>query len=346
MNERIKIRLVQDGEQIAVSAVSSDGILLAGETDAWPRGFSLRFGGDDKSTRDRMARISVVEGWEFDRFKVDVFARDGCLLISGVKLDTFPPGNYWFELTVADLVIEEKRFVVELTEDSETFLEIEVRESSRRVELSKPISEFDDDIQRVLLDTGSRIDGLPAAEWLTDPGSRARRKACLLNVLALLRATGTVGFPLITGVERVFFADVDRAYARVQSALLVTLQTLADDPQKPFFAEGTPKSNTHRKLLDRIERLETDITSYDLKSFRADGRPSLQLSMAIPKDDPQRKFYADIDIDLGNPIGDVAGFFVHLGELLASGKTDHLKLREKLAKNKRVAPFLYYVIEG
>jgi hypothetical protein len=54
----------------------------------------------------------------------------------------------------------------------------------------------------------------------------------------------------------------------------------------------------------------------------------------------------DLDLDLGNPKQDALGFFIHFGELLNPGKTDHLKLFEKLSSKKKIKPYLYYVIEG
>jgi hypothetical protein len=44
---------------------------------------------------------------------------------------------------------------------------------------------------------------------------------------------------------------------------------------------------------------------------------------------------------LSNPLQDVVGFFVHMGELLDGKPTNHLDLRKKLAKTK-AGDFLYY----
>lgn len=69
----------------------------------------------------------------------------------------------------------------------------------------------------------------------------------------------------------------------------------------------------------------------------------MQAVVAIPSD-LGRNFYADLDIDLGNPLEDLAGFVIHMGELIAPGKTDHLALLGKLVKIKAVAPFLFYEV--
>jgi hypothetical protein len=53
--------------------------------------------------------------------------------------------------------------------------------------------------------------------------------------------------------------------------------------------------------------------------------------------------YADFDLDLGNPLQDVLGLVVHVGELLDDNPTNHLDLRRRLAKGK-AADFLYYTV--
>ncbi|MGH9855227.1 MAG: hypothetical protein ACREBD_35790, partial [Blastocatellia bacterium] len=93
---------------------------------------------------------------------------------------------------------------------------------------------------------------------------------------------------------------------------------------------------------------ESDADKFRLHSFRQQGKNSLQVIVAVPPGGgAARRFYAEFDIDLGNPAQDLEGFFIHLGELLAPGKTDHLKLRDKLAKDQTVREFLYHrVING
>jgi len=105
MNERVRIRLVQKNAQVGTNFLSDEGILLNNEADSWPRGFALRFGGDDDITRHLMHRISVVEGWESDRFRLRLSTSQGDLLVTGVKHDTFPAGRYWLEVQVADLAV-------------------------------------------------------------------------------------------------------------------------------------------------------------------------------------------------------------------------------------------------
>lgn len=163
-----------------------------------------------------------------------------------------------------------------------------------------------------------------------------------MNLLAKLRTAPTVTEPLIRQVQHVFFADVDRAFVRVDREFFTRIDALAQDPNKPFFEEGSPKSAVHRQLLDRISAVEGGIDQYRLVSYRQEGANSMQAVIAHHPQDLSRNVYADLDIDLGNPLQDVVGFVVHLGELIDPGRTDHLALRAKLGKNKRIAPFLFY----
>jgi hypothetical protein len=167
-----------------------------------------------------------------------------------------------------------------------------------------------------------------------------------MNLLAKLRAAPAPqpNSSLISDVNNIFFGDVDRVYARVSSDLLAHLHTLSADPARPFYFEGTPKAAIHADLLTAIEQFEPDGSLFTLSSFRQEGKPSMQAVIAAPPGgDPARVHYADLDIDLGNPLQDIEGAVIHFGELLAPGKTDHLKLAQTLAKGN-TAPFLYYKV--
>ena len=80
----------------------------------------------------------------------------------------------------------------------------------------------------------------------------------------------------------------------------------------------------------------------DLLSFRGEGKPSMQAVIAVPPPDLPHT-YAEFDLDLGNPLQDVLGFIVHVGELLDGKPTNHLDLRKTLAKTK-AANFLCYTV--
>ena len=44
MNERIIIRLTEDGRHLPINSLSTDGVMLRNETDATPRGLVVEFG--------------------------------------------------------------------------------------------------------------------------------------------------------------------------------------------------------------------------------------------------------------------------------------------------------------
>jgi hypothetical protein len=84
--------------------------------------------------------------------------------------------------------------------------------------------------------------------------------------------------------------------------------------------------------------------TYQLLSFLARGAPTLQAVVAFPKDGVDGAYhYADLDLDLGNPLQDVADFLTHMGELMNPNRTDHFKLRKRLVKG-RGGDFLSYTI--
>ena len=346
MNERLIIRLTESKRHLPINSLSNDGVMLRNETDATPRGLLFEFDGDTEATRVRMERVRKLRDWRFGEFKLDINLIDGNLVFTGVDTRSLPPGKYWFRLRIADLKLPKEKITFELKENGEEVKDVAVAKDKRDIELTGTVASFDSELRRILEATASRLDGSAASDWLSNTNPRAARKACVLNILAKLRTVPTTSNPLINKLQHIFFADVDRVYGRVDRDFFTRLDELARDPNKPFFDEGSPKSAGHRRLLDRIARFEGQVDTYRLQSFRQEGKNSMQAVIAIPPD-PTRNFYADLDIDLGNPLQDVAGFVIHLGELINPGKTDHLALREKLEKTKSLAPFLMYkVIEA
>jgi hypothetical protein len=320
-------------------------LTLRNETDATPRGLVVEFDQDSPVTRFRMDRVRQLRDWHPHVFKLELQLLGGNLVVTGVDPRALPAGRYWFRLRIADLNIPKERMRIDVSEDGDDEPnEIKVKKDKRDVRLSSAVTAFDNEVRRVVEAPASRLDGLAAAEWLTNRNPRPRRKACFLNLLAKLRAAPVESDHLLKNVHHVFFADVDRIYARVDRELFTRLETLARDPSKPFFDEGSPASAGHRRLLERIAHFEANIDQYRLRSFRQEGKNSMQAVVAVPTVDPTRQHYADLDIDLGNPLQDVRGFVIHMGELIDPGKTDHLALREKLGKNKTVAKYLTYEV--
>jgi hypothetical protein len=222
--------------------------------------------------------------------------------------------------------------------DRQTALDVEAEGNQRQVRFRGGI---DPDILKVLQSEGSLLDGVPILDWLQAPSPSPSRKACLLNVLAKLRDAPAAKEPLLAEVQRIFFVGADRIYAVVSPRLLHRLQELATDWKRPFYYEGPPVSHTHRRLLDvlRAAGLEAKTTAYSLHSYRQEGGPCLQIVVAAPA--AEGRYYADIDIDLANPLQDLVGLIVHFGEVASGVTTDHLALREKLAKGPE-ARYLCY----
>jgi hypothetical protein len=144
-------------------------------------------------------------------------------------------------------------------------------------------------------------------------------------------------------IHDVYYVANDRIYTRVDRSLVDTLRTLADDPAKPFYAEGTPRAAVPGRLLSGLpEPPDVKARFVTVSSFRGEGRPSMQAVVVIPPADLPHT-YAEFDLDLGNPLQDVLGFFVHMGELLDGRPTNHLDMRKVLAKAK-ASDFLYYTV--
>lgn len=348
MNERILVDLRSNGKPLLVQSLNRDGLILMGDGDTWPRGMTLEFDGRSSVTKLRMDRIRHLRGWHPWQFKFDVSVQSGCLALSGVDANALPSGDYWFRLRIGDLQLPKGRISARVPDNGDVVVRVDAGHDRRRIELTGDPVDFDPEVRRILESPESRVDGVPLISWLRDPGKKARRKACVLNLLAKLRTTPSLGDPLIRSVRSVFFADVDRIYAATSADFLSRLQALAANPKKPFYDEGSPKSAVHLRLKERMKDLEVDAQSFTLQSFRQEGKNSLQAVVAIPPgatgaSGPSRAHYADLDIDLGNPLQDIQGFFIHLGELLGSGKTDHIDLHDKLAKGS-TSQFLYYEV--
>ncbi len=345
MNERIIIRLTEDGKHLPINSLSKEGVTLRNETDAMPRDLVIEFDQASPVTKIRMERVRQLHGWHPHIFNLSVQLFDGNLIITGVDPRSLPGGRYWFRLKISDLNLPHDKISVEVPDDGDAKVtNIKVRKDKRDVRLTSAVKDFDAEIKRVVEASASRIDGVAVAEWLTSRPPRPGRKACFLNLLAKLRTAPTAPDHLLRHVQHAFFADVDRVYARVDHDLHPRLLALSKQSPKVFIEEGSPKSAGHRRLLDRVAAFEGSGVEYDLRSFRQSGdKNSVQAVVAVPKD-PSRNHYADLDIDLGNPLHSPVGFVIHMGELLNPGRTDHLALREKLGKNKTIAPFLFYDI--
>jgi hypothetical protein len=337
MNESIRFQLELDGEYLPIQAFGSDGLALENERDAWPRSFLLEFDADNEVTRTRMNWVRDRWGWNPGVFDLVLTLDDGDLLVRGADNRSLPGGRYWFNIEINSLKVRGGIQTIWVDDDEEVTWTLRVAEDPRQVRLNTPVDEWDEAIRAVATAPGQTYDGLAIDDWLESSQPREARKACLLNLMAKLRVLPDDQHPFVTRVRRVFLDDVERIYAEVDREMLMRLRQLSTLNSRPFYDEGEPASVTHLRLLDRA-----GVPGHRLQSFRQDGRNSMQVVIAYPPGEPiDGRYYADIDIDLGNPLRDLEGFVIHMGELLSGRDTDHLKLHDALARGA-TAPFLYY----
>ena len=346
MNEKLVFRFLQNGrpvpiDQLVPVELDRGGVVVNGETSAWPRGLRFDFEGVGPF-KDKLNSLRTNGEHQFS-----VSVEDGALSFTTIRPNRIPIGTYRYRLRIADLDFQNGDGSVSLNEGGPPVdIQINVRPERRSV---KPTDSMNGDQPIAdLVNGGSRIDGTRIIDWLNDDAPRPKRKACLLNILGRLSVSPTTAAPLIGFVQHIFLADVSRIYAKVDPGLFGRLQELDQDPAQPFSVDQGPLDSIHMKLLRRIPDEDQDVTEEyrkRMRSFRQDTQPSLQIVVFPPPDDrPGRGSYADIDIDLGNPKRDLAGFFIHLGELIDEGSTDHLKLNKKLKKDPILSDHLHYTI--
>jgi hypothetical protein len=338
MNESIRLELEMDDVPLPIQAFGSAGLELQNEIDAWPRSFVLEFDADSEVTRTRMNWVRDRWGWNPGFFDLHVTLDAGSLLVRGADARSLPGGRYWFSVEINGLKVAGGTHRIFVEDDEQVASTLAVTEDPRRVVLTKGVDSWDPTIRTVLTRAGQTFDGLPIAGWLAALDPREARKACLLNLMAKLRVLPTDDqTPFLTQVRRVILTDVERIYAEVDREMLLRLRELAQHEDRPYFDEGPPTSHIHRRLLDRA-----GVPGHRLQSFRQDGRNSMQVVVAYPPGEPvDGRYFADIDIDLGNPLRDLEGFVIHMGELLTGRDTDHLKLHDALARGA-TGPFIYY----
>lgn len=176
----------------------------------------------------------------------------------------------------------------------------------------------------------STIDGRPGLGWVHDTTVDPKRRAALLNILAVCCVTPTPDAPFIADVRAVVYSRTERIYCRVRGSLLNRLRLYSEEPAAPdahryVFAEGHPHAPIHADMPVLVQRVTgVAIDPGTLESFRCNTSPSLQI--VLPST-PAVQTYADLDLDLGNPLADVVGFAKHMAELADGGPTDHLRLR-------------------
>jgi hypothetical protein len=339
MNEYIEVGFRKpSGARLRVKRQTPNGIELD-EPDPIERTVGFQLNGRTEATKFRLRRIGQVKGWEPGQFKLNVSAEDGKLILRGDDPDALPEGLYSLRVEVEEARSQQNRTAITVDQDGHDTLDVVLKQDERAVEVD--LTDSDEQIMRVL--TASTIDGEHAVEWLESAHFRPTRRACLLNLLASLRTRPSLSDILVDQVQQVFRVFNDRAYMKVDRGLLKRIEDLVKDPGKPFYREGEPKARIHARLMDDIpEPADVKAGFAGLLSYRGEGKPSLQMVIAVPPVDLPHT-YAEFDLDAGNPLQDLVGFVVHIGELLDGKPTNHLDLRKRLAKT-RAKDFLYYQV--
>jgi hypothetical protein len=342
MNEYIQIKLRRNNKPLRINRQVPGGIEL-NEPDPIERTVYIGFDSADEITEYRMRRIRQLQGWDPVQFKLTITVEDGAIVLRGIDKHSLPEGRYRIVVNIEEAKTAGTNRTVSVPHDGSGSLDVKVETDDR--ELDVDLTDCDPVIKGIL--DRSKLDEEDAAAWLEDETWRPARKACLLNLLASLRVRPTVSDNLAQYVREVFWIVNDRAYAKVDRTLFDRFQDLAVDPQRPFYREGYPKADIHLRLLDRIPEPPDRKALFpreSLVSFRGEGRPSLQAVIATPPGGIDYT-YADLDLDLGNPLQDLVGFVVHMGELVKGQTTNHLDLRKLLVKGA-AKQYLYYTIDS
>jgi hypothetical protein len=340
MKETLTVRFMEGNTLWPVTKVDADlGIVVDAEDDRWPRRCELALIPQSPGTIFWMKEFAHAHEWQYPEYHLKAEALGGSLIFSGVEADGLPSGNYELRIEVEDLPTPRTPINLTVSKGKNTTVVVPVT-TDRRPLLLRPLETIPQEIRDVL--EASTLDGQPALEWLANPTRRLNRKACLLNLLAKLRSIPfwePDATPLIKRVESVFFARTERIYVRVTPGFLEDVQSFVDADQH-FYKEGRPTASVHQDLFAMLH-LET--THYTPISFREAGRRSMQAVVAQP-DRSGGVYYADLDIDLGNPLQDLEGIIIHLSELLSSDVTDHIALARQLAADSDTKPYVCYTI--
>jgi hypothetical protein len=340
MHEYIEIQFRRKSKPFRLKRQIATGFEFE-EPDPPTRSIDIGFAPFDDGTKIRMNRIRQVKGWPGQEFTLRASVEDGSLVLRGADEFSLPEGFYNITANVDGAKAKKRPPRVEIDHDDHGVVTIDLEMDERTIEVD--LDEADDKILGLL--AASEFDGVDGISWVADDDIRPGRRACFLNLLAMLRITPTLTTPLIDGVLRAFHAGDERTYVSVTPGFFDQVVELAESHDK-VYPEGAPHADIHRLLIDALCIFEPAASAcFDVKhllSFRAEGSPSLQMVIAVPTS-PFAHQFADLDLDLGNPLQDIAGFAVHIGELLSGKPTNHLDLWKKL-KGGKAKPYLYYKV--
>ncbi len=344
MDEKMFLCFQYDGKPMRVESFTrEEGIAFESPMDASPLIIAI---GLQSLLPGRLDPVRLRHDWREKEFGLDAVAKDGGLLLSGYAGDRegLPYGTYDLTVEVESYRFKngDQRIVIDRGKQVDIVLDAEPE--TRRVNLLNNFNEA-----TAALVENSVVDDQGLAQWLASTAPREARKACLLNILAKLAAPpmkNVARKSLTDRIGSVHFVDVDRIYATADPALTDDLEGFVK--KGGWAAEGRPKALIHEKMVrDALNRFKRELRNktledFTLASYRQGGRNCLQIVVASPRF-PHSKVYVDIDIDLGNPLWDLEGLLVHLGEQLDSGRTDHLALYGKLSRGD-TRDFMFYQV--
>jgi len=343
MDEKIVVHFENDGTPMKVQSFSrEEGIAFDKPKDASPLNIAF---GLQSLLPGRLDPVRLRHDWRNREFGLDATVEDGSWVLSGFNGDRegLPFGVYDITVEVESYTFRNSGQRVVLKQGKQVEISLNAQPDARRIQLQDNF-----DAATATLLGKSAVDGQPVAQWLASGTPREARKACLLNILTKLAAPPMPGArkSLTSRFEGLHFAEVDRIYGAASPALKTDLDGFV--AKKGWVFEGRPTASIHQKVVrDALKRFKTDLAGkkledFSLSSYRQGGRNSLQVVVAEPKFE-HPAVYADLDIDLGNPLWNLDGFIVHLGELIDSGRTDHFSLHEKLNKGD-TEDFVFYQI--
>jgi hypothetical protein len=309
------------------------------EFDKTPHKMRIGFEPKGEATRHRIESIKTKNNWKTYRFNV---ANDsGVLTCRTTDPKDMPEGHYLVRLWVEDFDIDKKPITLRLKKDVGEIIVMITPEKRKVHAQDRFTNACDGMISKLLTDSGN-IDSLPAAEWLKNEDSRPQRRACLFNLLAVLKTSPEKHdpTPLLTYMKKIFLVLSDRVYVEANPKLKDRLDQLVSTMN--FYTDHEPKDPVHQNVFKFHEK-ELNPKDYHLYSYRQSGSPSMQICIGIPNIPDKKEFpcVADLDLDLGNPLQDVVGFIVHISELFSSNKTDHIEIHDSLNVDP-TKDFLYY----
>lgn len=329
----LDLRLELNGAPLALlpPPAPGQGLRLADEPGAPPRRTTVEL-----RPRDATAELSLRLAGGVLPLAATV--RDGALRVESVPAGRLR-GGFWLRLRVDDLQIAGGRWSrVVLDDTGQGRATLAARPRALEVLPAERL----DPLVRAVLDGPSRVDGLPPEQWLREPLRQPKRRACLLNLLAVLRAIDLFGRPAVTTLQELLHVATDHLQARASAELYWLVSEAArlpDSPARQRVFDDFGIHSSHKRALERLARELGLPAPASFESFRFEGRPSLQIVFAIPPGAADSHL-VDLDLDLGNPRQDLLGLVVHFGELFDEG-LDHVALRRKLARGP-AGPYLGY----